>query len=151
MAISPVIRELLPTSPEALDRIYKEQDRLLPSMDVPVQTDHVLHGGMYSRTVTLAPGVELVGALIRKATLVITVGEANVLVNDDWKKIQGYNVFPASAGRKQIFIAKSALIITMIFPTAAKSVEEAEDEFTVESELLLSRRQDSNSVKITGE
>jgi len=151
MAISPVIRELLPTSPEALDRIYKEQERLLPSLDVPVQTDHVLHGGMYSRTVTLAPGVELVGALIRKATLVITVGEANVLVNENWESIRGYRVFPASAGRKQIFIAKSALIITMVFPTAAKSVKEAEEEFTVESELLLSRRQDCNSVTITGE
>ena len=43
---------------------------------------------------------------------------------------------------KQIFISKTPVIITMTFPTSAKTIEEAEREFTDEHELLLSRRQD---------
>jgi hypothetical protein len=151
MAISTVTPNLMPTPDEILEKIGRIQDLLLQGDDPSVQTDHVLHGGMYSRTVTLPAGAVLVGALIRKPTLVITTGTAKVLIGDEWADVRGYHVFPASAGRKQIFVALSPFIITMLFPTSAKTVEEAEDEFTSESKLLLSRRQDSNSVTITGE
>lgn len=108
---------------------------------VPIKTDHVLHAGMYSRTITMPPGTPLVGALIKIPTIVITVGDGWVYVNGEWKEVKGYNVIPGSKGRKQAFYSTGALIITMIFPTCAKTVEEAEREFTDEHELLLSRRQ----------
>ena len=83
--------------------------------------------------------------------MVITVGSASVLVGKEWMDVEGYRVLPASANRKQAFRSRGAFIITMLFPTDAKTVEEAEREFTDEFELLLSHRQDLNTVTITGE
>jgi hypothetical protein len=119
---------------------------------VPIRTEHVIHGGLYARTITMPPNVVLIGALIKVPTTVITVGSAKVLVGKDWADVDGYQVLPASAGRKQVFISRGPFIITMIFPTSAKTVEEAEAAFTDDAELLLSRRQDDvNVVTITGE
>jgi hypothetical protein len=49
-------------------------------------------------------------------------------------------VIQASAGRKQIYVTTEPTEITMVFPSSAKTVEEAEDEFSDESANLLSRR-----------
>ena len=54
----------------------------------------------------------------------------------------GLTVIEASAGRKQICITKEATDVTMLFATAATTVEEAEAEFTDEAAALLSRRQE---------
>ncbi len=117
-----------------------------------ILTEHVLHAGMYSRTITMQPNTVLVGALIKVPTIVITVGHAKVLVGKDWADVDGYRVLPAQAGRKQLFVSIGPLIITMIFPTSAKTASEAEAEFTDECELLLSRRYpDLNTVINTGE
>jgi hypothetical protein len=58
-----------------------------------------------------------------------------------WHELVGYNVIQASAGRKQIYVTREETAITMIFPSNAKTVEEAEEEFTDEAEMLLSRRE----------
>ena len=142
---------LPPTLVEVLDKLNLAQEKLLSADQVPIKTDHVIHGGLYSRTITMPPDVVLIGALIKVPTIVITVGSALVLSGSDWATIDGYQVLPASAKRKQVFISRGPLIITMIFPTSAKTVEDAEAEFTNECELLLSRRQDLNTVTITGE
>jgi hypothetical protein len=139
------------TSPEIRNKLIVAQQKLMMGEQVPIQTDHVIHGGMYARTVTMPPNTVLIGAHIKRATLVITVGSAKVLVGRDWADVDGYQVLPASADRKQIFISRGPFVITMLFPTQAKTVEEAEAEFTDEAELLLSRKQDLNSITITGE
>ncbi|HEV8493045.1 MAG TPA: hypothetical protein VGR76_12280 [Candidatus Angelobacter sp.] len=118
---------------------------------VPIVTEHVLHAGMYSRTITMPPGTPLVGALIKIPTLVITVGDGCVFVNGKWKQVRGYQVIPGCKGRKQAFYSTGPLVITMVFPTKARTVAEAEAEFTDEAALLLSRRQDFNYATITEE
>jgi hypothetical protein len=66
--------------------------------------------------------------------------------------VQGYAVLPASAGRKQAFVAQADTRLTMVFPTSAKTVEQAEREFTDEIYLLGSRHgAAANHVVITGE
>lgn len=142
---------LAPTPPEALKRINDVEGFLLGLDQVEVPTGHVIHAGMYARTIVMQPGVVLTGALMKRATLVIVAGFAVVNSGDEWIELHGYNVIPASAGRKQIFVARSEVSITMVFPTQAKTVEEAEAEFTDDATRLLSRRQDANTVVITGE
>jgi len=142
---------LSPTEPEVIEKLLEVQGKILQLEQVPIRTEHVIHAGIYSRTVTMPPSTVLVGAFIKRPTIVITVGSGRVLIGKDWAEIGGYQVLPASANRKQIFVSSGPLIITMIFPTSAKTVEEAEREFTDDHELLLSRRQDLNSVTITGE
>ncbi len=144
---------LPPTAPDIIDKLTIAQNRLMAEAEeAPILTEHVLHAGMYSRTITMQPNTVLVGALIKVPTIVITVGHAKVLVGKEWADVDGYRVLPAQAGRKQLFVSIGALIITMIFPTSAKTVSEAEAEFTDECELLLSRRHpDLNTVINTGE
>jgi hypothetical protein len=54
--------------------------------------------------------------------------------------LEGYNVIPAKAGRKQIFVGIEETHITMTFRTDAETVEQAEEEFTSEYEALVTRR-----------
>jgi hypothetical protein len=139
------------TTPELLERIRALEKSLIGKEPVEVPTQHVIHAGMYARTIAMPKDHVLTGALMKRATLVIVTGAAAVLAGVEWIELEGYNVVPASAGRKQVFVSRSAVIITMLFPTAARTVEEAEAEFTDECAGLLSRRQDANTVIITGE
>jgi hypothetical protein len=134
-----------------VDKLAIVQERMLEQEQVPIATQHLIHGGMYVRTITMPPNVVLIGAHIKRPTVVITVGSARVLVGKDWADVDGYQVLPASAHRKQIFVSRGPFVITMMFPSAAKTIEEAEAEFTDEAELLLSRKQDFNTIVITGE
>lgn len=145
------IAALPATSPEMVEALDDLDAQLIGNEPVELLTQHVIHAGMYARTVAMPEGMTLTGALIKRATLVIVCGSAAVLVGEEWVKLDGYNVIPASAGRKQVFVSYSTVMITMLFPTQAKTVEEAEAEFTDQGDLLLSRRQSANQVVITGE
>ena len=148
LIIAPV---LPPTSPEMIDKLTAIQGAIMQEPQVPIFTQHVLHGGIYSRTITMPPMTKLVGAHMKIPTLVITVGSGKVLVGEKEANIAGYNVLPASADRKQIFVSlESPLIIMMLFKTDAQTVDEAEHEFTDEYDLLLSHRQ-SEMNEVTGD
>lgn len=124
--------------------------RELPQVEIA--TEHVLHGGMYARTITIPAGVLLTGALIRVPTLLVFDGHATVSAGDEAIELAGYHVLAASAGRRQAFLAHADTRLTMVFATQVKSVEEAEDEFTDESHLLFSRKPGAvNHINITGE
>lgn len=143
---------LPPTSAETLKQLAVVQDVLLRAEPTAIRTEHILHSGMYARTMRLPPGMIVEGALIKRATVLILNGPMEVFVDDDWMELNGYHVIPASAGRKQLFVSRGTVEVTMIFPTQAKTVAEAEAEFTDECELLQSRRMGENDlVIITGE
>jgi hypothetical protein len=143
---------LRPASQETLATLALVNDAILACEQVSIATDHILHGGMYARTIRLKAGVVMMGALIKRATVLIVNGPTSVLAGDVWGYMEGYNVFPGCAGRKQLFVTRGDVAMTMIFPTAAKTVEEAEAEFTDEADLLMSRRQDNgDTITITGE
>jgi hypothetical protein len=133
---------------EKINRIQERIKSLMPEASVP--TKHWIHGGMYARTVTMSKDMVITGALIKKPTMICIIGAALVVVGDEFVEVQDC-IVPASAGRKQLFIALGPVELTMIFATSAKTVEEAENEFTDEAELLLSRRQDGGIITITGE
>ena len=130
----------------SMDKVGIEKVRQMETLafkmpQVELETTHVLHGGMYARTVRLPEGVMITGALIKAATTLIVQGNVLVYTGDETPRLlEGYHVVPAEAGRKQAFVAKSEAFLTMIFPTEAQTVEEAENEFTDEPELLQSRR-----------
>lgn len=151
-AIIPVAPMLPAMSQGAIEKVSRLEADLLCQPQPALMTHHVLHGGMYSRTIRIPAGGVITGALIKVATTLIVVGDVTVFIGDDEIKLQGYNAIPASAGRKQAFIANADTYLTMIFRTAAKTIEQAEDEFTDEAHMLLSRHQpESNSIVITGD
>lgn len=137
-------------SDELLGNLTAVQDKLLALPQVEIQTDHILHGGMYTRTIRIGPEVVLMGALVKIPTMLIVSGKTAVFTGEGWIELEGYHVIPARAGRKQIFVAREETCITMIFPTEAKTVEQAEEEFTDEHDSLMSRENDTDTVTITG-
>lgn len=142
---------LPPTTPAAVAKV-EEIDAIIRDLpQVEITTKHVLHGGIYSRTICIPAGVVLTAALIKIPTTLTICGHASVLIGDGEEvRIEGYHTLPASAGRKQAYIAHTDTHITMSFRTDAKSVEEAEAEFTDEAERLMSRTCGNETV-ITGE
>lgn len=136
----------------AIDKVRQLESVMMQAVQSPIDTHHVLHAGQYSRTIYLPPGMVITGALIKIPTTLIVAGDCTVFVGDDTVRITGYNVIPAGAGRKQAFIAHGETYLTMTFPTDAETIEEAEEAFTDEAHLLLSRSEfGNNKILITGE
>lgn len=146
------MHNLIPSmSDEAIGKVRRLEVRNVERKQVDIPTDHVLHGGMYARTIMIPAEVLLTGALIKIATMLIVAGNATVYMDGEAIELNGYNIFPACKNRKQAFYAHADTYLTMLFPTQANTVEEAEIEFTDEHALLFSRKSHAiNNVTITG-
>lgn len=134
-----IAASLPPTSIDALDTV-RQVERLAGEREqIAIETQHVLHAGVYTRTICIPAGVMVTGVLIKIPTTLIISGEASVLVGDgDEMLVDGFTVFPAAAGRKQVVLAHTDTYASMSFKTDAKTVAEAEAEFTDEGVLLKS-------------
>lgn len=111
----------------------------LPQVHIP--TDHVFHAGMYARTIKIPAGVALTGAQIKIPTILIISGDTLVYGKNGATRYTGYHVALGQRGRKQAFYALQDTWLTMLFPTGATTVDEAEREFTDEYEKLFSRKE----------
>jgi hypothetical protein len=146
------LRLSLPTMREVdLDKVRKLEGELSKLPQADIETLHLLHAGMYQRTIKIPAGVTLTGALIKRSTSLVVSGHCLVYIGEECLSLHGYHIVPASAGRKQAFVAVSDTYMTMSFATQAKTVEQAEEEFTDEAHLLMSRSSDLNKILITGE
>lgn len=145
----PAVSALHAMTVAELDAVRAFEAAAMTMPQAQIHTQHVFHAGMYARTICLPAKHALTGALIKVPTLVIISGDVQVFTGGEVVLLHGYNVLPGSAGRKQAFHALTDTRITMLFPTQAKTVEDAEREFTDEYEMLMSRAGD-NDVIITG-
>ena len=150
--IIPLHTRLEPSTPEAIDKVRRLTEVLLQVPQTPFVTEHMLHGGMYTRTIRLPAETVVTAVLIQVPTVLIISGEAEVYSNDTVVHVAGFSVLPGAAGRKIAFVTRSAVEMTMIFPTQAKTVDEAQREFTAEHEMLVPlTRADEHLILITGE
>lgn len=149
----PMFPSVIPApSPIMLDELMRLQTALANLPQVPLATEHLLHGGMYARTVRRNLGSITVGSLMTKASILIVNGPCSILIEDRQVDLEGYNVLAGQPGRKSLSVARGLVEMTMIFPTSAATVEEAENEICAEADQLVSRRNDSrNTVTITGQ
>lgn len=133
--------------------LVRELERVVATLpQAEIETHHVIHGGMYARTIMVPAGVVLTGALINVPTMLIINGSVRVTIGDEAVYLHGHHVLAASKKRKQAFHAIEDTWLTMVFATEAQTVEEAEDEFTDEAARLMSRNPSAkNSIIITGE
>ena len=137
-------------TPESMEILSRVEAKMRTMPQINLKTEHVLHAGMYARTVRLDASVAIVSVLIKVPTMLTVNGKCRVFAGDSWRDFDGYHVLPAAAGRKMIYVTFTATEITMVFPSNAKTVEEAEREFTDEHEMLLSRQCNEDVVTITG-
>lgn len=133
-------RAIPPMDANAIARVCALEQVVARAPQIDMPTQHVFHAGLYARSICLPAGCVLTGALIKIATLLIVSGDATVFTGAEAMRLTGYHVLPASAGRKQAFVAHVDTCITMLFKSAAAAVEDVEREFTDEHEGLMSRR-----------
>lgn len=127
--------------PEAIDKVraIEAYAAAQPQIEIPVR--HFLHGGMYARTITIPELVMITGALIKVPTILVVNGDVQVYCGEDFKHLVGHNILAADPNRKQIFVAIKSTDLTMLFSTTAKTVKEAEEQFTDEWSLLTTRKE----------
>lgn len=123
-----------------LDAVRDFEEFVLQLPQVTIETSHLFHAGTYTRTVLIPEGVVMTGALIKIPTTLIISGDVTVTVGDGCMRLSGYNVISASSGRKQIFHAHTDTYLSMIFATNCTNIEDAENEFTDESDRLQTRQ-----------
>lgn len=128
-------------SPAAIEEVRRVEAVEAAKPQVKLDYDIKLYAGVYVRTVFVPAGVQITGALVKNATLLIIVGDVVIGLGDQEVRVMGFATLPAAAYRKQIFKAIAGTYITMIFATDAESEEEAEREFTDEVDLLASRKE----------
>ena len=151
-ALAPIGRHLPATPPAAMGRVRALEARVRELPQVQIPTDHVIHSGLYARTICIPAGVILTGAEIACATLLVMSGHVAVTLGDTTQELAGYHVLPACAGRKQAFLALTDTHLTMIFATDAATVASAEAHFTPEPDALMSRAPGAiNTITITGD
>lgn len=139
-------------SDEAVEKVRKFEGEVKKLPQVNIATYHVMHAGMYARTIMIPAGCTLAGALIKVATILIVSGHVRVFLDNETAEMSGYNVLAASANRKQAFLALTDTWLTMIFTSNAKTAFDAENEFTDEADLLMSRKDGAISrITVTGE
>ncbi|WP_231602304.1 hypothetical protein [Herbaspirillum chlorophenolicum] len=147
--VSPCLPAMAPAAIEKVRRL--EALSLEQCEQVEFPTAHLIHGGMYARTLHMSAGTVLTGALLKIPTVLIVAGDCAVFIGEETIELRGYNVLPGSAGRKQVFLAHTDVDMTMFFPSKAGSVGEAEQEFTDEYEMLMTHRLGGDKTLITGE
>lgn len=146
-------RELPALAPS--DRVLVERAqalvRELPPLDIP--TEHLLHAGLYARTVCIPAGALVVGSHMRRATVLVLDGDASVFTGGDERerRYTGRHVIAGAAGRKSMFLAHAETSLTLLLPTDARTVEQAENDFTDEAAELLSRVRCAAGAALLGE
>jgi len=135
-----------------IDKVRQLESILMELPQVDLETQHIIHGGTYSRTIMMPAGSALTGALLKIPTTLIVCGRATAYIGDRTLELDGYNILPGSAGRKQAFYAHTDVWLTMFCATAAETLETIENEMTDEADSLCSRLETANNlITITGE
>lgn len=148
----PALPSIPTMSAQSIEKVRSLEARMLEMEQMRVCTFHLMHAGVYARTVMIPAGCMIAGVLIKIATMLIVHGDATVYIGDVPLKLSGFNVLPANAGRKQAIVAHTDTHMVMLFACSEKDVEAAEKAFTDEFDLLASHREDaSNRTVITGE
>lgn len=134
-----VVVDIKAASPGELDAVESAEARLLglkPADDL-MRTEHFLHAGMYVRTLYAPKDVIFAGALVGPDTVMIVSGDLTVTRGDGTvKTLTGYNVLRCAGKRKSLFRTYSDVKMTVIFPTKAETLTDAEREFTDEWDKL---------------
>lgn len=117
-------------------RVAKEIAKL-PQLRIPIV--HSLHGGVYTRTAKIPAGATVVSVMIDTETTVLAHGDWQVWQDGQWITFEGFQVIPGAVGRRQIARALTDCVITMLFPSNAMTVDEAEQEMSHEFAMLQSQ------------
>jgi hypothetical protein len=133
----------IPTMSEpAMAKVRRlEQHLLATEPQIDLQYQHEIYAGLYDRTVLVPAGYTITGTPVKIETLLTIVGDVIIGLDGNETRVTGFAKIRAAAHRMGVFTAITDTFISMSFATQAKTVEEAEAQFTDEAHRLASRRQ----------
>lgn len=123
-----------PEAVRALERTLAD----LPQVDL--QTLHLVHGGMYARTIFIPAGTVLTGALTKQDNVCVVFGDITVTTDEGTQRLTGFHVLPAKAGAKRAGVAHSDTWWTTLMTTEHTEVADIEQQMTDEADLLQTNR-----------
>lgn len=127
----------LMASPEAVREL---ETYMLSMPQVDLATEHLVHGGMYARTILIPAGTLLTGAETKCDNICVVVGDITVTTDDGTIRLTGHHIIPASAGFKRAGIAHADTLWTTFMQTDEVEVQAIERQMTDETELLQTNR-----------
>ena len=136
MDIQPVDPTLI--SPDAIRTLERH---MLEMPQVDLQTQQLVHGGMYARTIFIPAGTCLTGAETALDNICIVMGDISVTTDKGMVRLQGYNVLPAGHGVKRVGLSHADTWWTTLWATDKTDLQEIEDQVVTESNMLQTRRE----------
>lgn len=113
---------------------------VLSCPQIDLSTSHLVHAGMYARTILIPAGTVLTGAQTNADNVCICFGDITVTTDDGPRRLTGFNVLPAKAGAKRAGIAHADTWWTTVHRTNLTDISSIENELTVEADSLQTRR-----------
>jgi hypothetical protein len=124
----------------SVEAVRELESHLITLPQVDLGTTHVVHGGMYARTIRIPAGTVLTGALTNCDNICILCGDITVTTDDGPQRLTGYHVIPAKAGAKRVGATHADTWWTTLHHTAMTDLADLENEMTDENAGLSSRR-----------
>ena len=134
-----VIEETFSKMPSP-DVVSKLEAIILDGPQVDLETCHLIHEGVCSRTVFIKAGTVVTGAKTNLPNICIVSGDITATTDEGLKRFTGYHVLKANAGFKRAVLAHSDTYWTTIWKSELTDICELEDEMTDESSMLQTRR-----------
>lgn len=116
------------------------EDVVISMPQVHIATTHLLHGGMYARTIRIPANTMLTGTLTSCDNICIVDGDITVTTDAGSQRLTGFNVLPATKGARRAGLTHAETHWTTIIPTNATTVEQAEADLTSEPQRLQTNR-----------
>ena len=121
------------------DAVTRLERALLDLPQLQLGVEHLVHGGMCARTVLIPAGTVVTGALLNLDNICVMWGDISVTTDDGARRLTGFHVLPAKAGKKRAGYAHADTWWSAIWPTQLRDVGDIEDEMTAQSAQLQSR------------
>lgn len=134
---------------EQIAKVFELEKVMAQLPQSHLETHHLIHAGMYARTVYVPAGSMFTSVVVKVPTVLTVCGDCTVYLGGSTLRVTGYNVFPAAANRKQAYLAHGDTAITMTFATKAMTIEEIELESVDDPSLLAAARGGKDHVLIT--
>lgn len=126
--------------PSDKDKVLAFEQMLLQEQQVHFPAEHLIHGGMYARTVLIPAGIAATGAELNVDTISILFGDITVSTDDGVQRLTGWHVLPASSGTKRVGVVHADTYWTTVMVNPASTVPEAEALMTDDHQRLLTNR-----------
>lgn len=123
--------------PAAVRRLEAE---LVQMPQLMLDTSHLIHAGLYARTVMIPAGTVLTGAMTNHDNVCVVFGDITVTTDEGPQRLTGFHVLPAKAGAKRVGLAHADTWWATLWPTDLTDVQAIEDDMSDESAGLQSRR-----------